>query len=173
MDQRRTVEVAMEGSEAAVGFAAFLGGGISASQSRVRHAGSAMRMPVAALEREGELRDDRLRPLLHRYVSALLMQIAQSGVCNRFHNIDSRLAKWLLMTRDRMGSLQLHATQEYIAQLMGVRRSSITAAACGFHKQSIIDYRRGRIDILDERKLLAASCGCYALMRRQYDDFLN
>ncbi len=72
-----------------------------------------------------------------------MTQIVQSGVCNRFHNIDARLARWLLMTQDRMGFAELHATQEFIAQMLGMRRSSNTFAASGFHKQHIIDYRRG------------------------------
>ena len=77
------------------------------------------------------------------------------------------------MTHDRMGSDELHATQESIAHMLGVRRSSVTAAASGFHKQHIIDYRRGRIEILDQGRLRAASCACYSMMKRQYDSFLN
>jgi CRP-like cAMP-binding protein len=103
----------------------------------------------------------------------LVTQIAQSQVCNRFHNIDARLARWLLMTHDRMGSDKLHATQESIAHMLGVRRSSVTAAASGLHKKLIIDYRRKRIEILDQGRLRAASCDCYGLMKRQYESFLN
>jgi len=129
-------------------------------------------MDVNALTKCANRRGD-LQGLLRRYVHALMTQIAQSGVCNRFHTIDVRLARWLLMTHDRMGSGELHATQESIAHMLGVRRSSVTAAASGFHKQNIIDYRRGQIEILDRRKLRAACCDCYAMMKRQYDSFLN
>ena len=172
VDKRRTVDVAMEGNEGAVGLAIYLGGVNSCNLSVVRHAGTAMRMDVNALTKCANQRGD-LQELLRRYVHALVTQIAQSGVCNRFHNIDARLARWLLMTHDRMGSGELHATQESIAHMLGVRRSSVTAAASGFHKQHIIDYRRGRITILDQDRLRAACCDCYALMNRQYDSFLN
>ena len=172
VDQRRTVEVAMEGNEGAVGLASYLGGVKSCNLSIVRSAGTAMHLDVSALTTYVNQRGDP-QQLLHRYVHALGTQIAQSGVCNRFHNIDERLARWLLMTHDRIGSDQLRATQESIAQMLGVRRSSVTAAARGFQKQQIIDYRRGRIEILDQGKLHAACCGCYALMKRQYDSFLN
>jgi len=172
VDERRTVEVAMEGNEGAVGLASFLGSVNSCNLSRVRHAGTATRLPMNALELCANQRGN-LQDLLRRYVHALVTQIAQSGVCNRFHNVEARLARWLLMTNDRIGSSDLRATQEFIAQMLGVRRSSITGAASELHKRNIIDYRRGRIEILDQRRLRGASCGCYAMMKRQYDSFLN
>jgi CRP-like cAMP-binding protein len=172
VDERRTVEVAMEGNEGAVGLAVYLGGVSSCNLSIVRDAGTAMRLEVNALLKCVNQRG-RLQGLLHKSVHALVMQIAQSGVCNRFHSIDTRLARWLLMTQDRAGSHELLATQESIARLLGVRRSGVTAAASGFQKQSMIDYRRGRIEILDQRKLRAASCSCYGIIKRQYDSFLN
>ncbi len=173
VDERRTVEVAMEGNEGAVGLTFHVGGVSSCNLSRVRHAGTAMRLEVSALATCANQRGSNLQELLRRYVHALVTQIAQSGVCNRFHHLDARLARWLLMTHDRTGSQQLHATQESIAHLLGVRRSSVTAAASGYHKRNIIDYRRGRIEILDQDALRAASCACYAVMKRQYDSFLN
>ena len=172
VDERRTVEVAMEGNEGAVGLAIYLGGVNACNLSRVRHAGTAMRLPVSALANCANKRGG-LQDLLRRYVHALVTQIAQLGVCNRFHNIDARLARWLLMTHDRVGSRELSATQESIAHMLGVRRSSVTNAASGFHKRHIIGYRRGRIEILDHGRLRAASCACYAMMKRQYDSFLN
>jgi CRP-like cAMP-binding protein len=172
VDERRTVEVAMEGNEAAVGLAIYLGGVASSNLSRVRHTGTAMRLPVSALEKHNT-QPGKLQELLRRYVHAFMVQIAQLGVCNRFHNIDSRLARWLLMTQDRVGSHDLSATQESIANMMGVRRSSITDAASGLHKMNLIDYHRGRIEILDEVGLRTASCACYATMKRQYDSFLS
>lgn len=172
VDECRTVEVAMEGNEGAVGFAIYLGGVSSCNLSIVRDAGSAMRLEVNALTRCANQRS-RLQELLRRYVHALVTQVAQSGVCNRFHNIDARLARWLLMTQDRVGSHELRATQESIAHMLGVRRSSVTAAASGFQRQNIINYSRGRIEILDQRSLRAASCSCYGIIKRQYDSFLN
>ena len=163
----------MEGNEGAVGLAVLLGGTNSLSSSRVRVAGDAMRLDVAALDPFGNRHGSQLQELLGRYVHALLMQIAQSGLCSRFHTIDERVARWLLMTDDRNGTQQLCATQDSIARLLGVRRSSVTMAASGFHKRHLIDYSRGRIEILDRSALRIASCDCYALMQRQYDSFLN
>ena len=139
----------MEGSEGAVGLAVYLGGVSSCNLSVVRHAGTATRLDVNMLKRYANQRG-RLSDLLSKYVHALVTQVAQSGVCNRFHSIDARFARWLLMTQDRVGSPEFRATHEPIARLLGVRRSSVTAAACDFHKQNMIDYCRGRIEIVDQ-----------------------
>lgn len=162
----------MEGNEGAVGLAVYLGGVRSHNLSIVRDAGTAMRLDVNVLKRCVDQRG-HLRELLHKSVHGLVTQIAQSGVCNRFHSINARLARWLLMTQDRVGSRTLRATQESIARMLGVRRSGVTAAASGLQKQSLIGYRRGRIEILDQRKLRAVSCSCYGIIKRQYDSFLN
>ena len=172
VDGRRTVEVAMEGNEAAVGFATFLGGASSCNFSVVRDAGSAMRLEVRALNGPAE-RDDCLQVLLNRYVHAFVAQIAQAAVCSQFHNIDKRLARWLLMSQDRLSSPALRATQELISHMLGVRRSSVTTAAINLHRHKVIDYRRGQIEILDQRRLCAASCACYGIIKRQYDSFLE
>lgn len=172
VDGRRTVDVAMEGNEAAVGFATFLGGTRSCSFSIVRDAGTAMRLEVGVLNGSAR-RGRRLQVLLNRYVHAFVAQIAQAAVCSRFHKIDQRLARWLLMSRDRVSSPELRATQESIAQMLGVRRSSVTTAAHDLHKHKVIDYSRGRIEILDQRRLRAASCSCYGIIKRQYDSFLE
>jgi CRP-like cAMP-binding protein len=172
VDDCRTVEVAMEGNEGVVGLAVYLGGEKSCNLSIVRAAGAAMRLDVNILTRCADP-PGNLRDLLNKSVHALVTQIAQSGLCNRFHTVDARLARWLLMTRDRVGSRSLLATQETIARMLGVRRSSVTDAASAFQQQKIIDYRRGRIDILDQRRLYAASCTCYGIIKRQYDSFLQ
>jgi len=127
VDGRRAVEVAMEGNEGAVGLAVYLGGVRSHNLSIVRDAGTAMRLEVKALRRCADQRGG-LRELLHKSVHALVTQIALSGACSRFHNIDARLARCLLMTTDRVGSPELRATQESIARMLGVRRSGVTAA---------------------------------------------
>lgn len=172
VDENRTVEVAMEGNESVVGLMVNLGGQSPCHLSVVRDAGTAMRLDAGFLasyaDSPGPLRD-----LLNKSIHALVTQIAQSGVCNRFHSVDARVARWLLMTRDRIGSRTLLATQESIARLLGVRRSSVTAAESSFQLQRIIDYRRGRIEILDERKLRDACCSCYGVIKRQYDSFLQ
>ena len=172
VDKRRTVEVAMEGNEGAVGFAMHMGGVRSSNLSVVREAGTAQRLAVNTLQTFTN-KPGALPGLLEKYVHALINQVAQSGVCNRFHNVDARVARWLLMTLDRLGSNHIRATQESIAAALGVRRSSVTAAASDLHRQNIIRYARGRIEILDRRGLLAASCACYGLMKWQYDSFLD
>ncbi|MGI9335536.1 MAG: Crp/Fnr family transcriptional regulator [Gammaproteobacteria bacterium] len=179
-DGRRTVEVAMEGNEGAVGIAVYLGGTKSCNLSVVRDAGTAMRLNVEYLRKYGsggggggDGGGDRLQGLLQKSVHGLITQIAQSAVCNRFHSVDARLARWLLMTQDRVGSHELQATQESIARMLGVRRSGVTAAASGFQRRNIIDYRRGRIVIRDKRRLRAASCSCYGFIKRQYDSYLS
>lgn len=172
VDERRTVEVAMEGNEGAVGYAIYMGGVNSFNLSIVREAGTAQRLEVNSLEMN--VRDRTHLPvMLQRYIHALITQVAQLGVCNRFHNVDARVARWLLMTRDRSGSVEIRATQEAIAGILGVRRSSVTAAASGLHRKNIIHYARGKIRILDEQGLEAASCACYGFMKRQYDSFLG
>lgn len=172
VDTHRTLEVAMEGNEGAVGFAIRLGGVRSHNISIVRDAGTATRIEVAALARCAK-RGGLLQSLLDKYVHALVIHIAQLSVCNRFHSIDERLARWLMMTRDRVGSDEFVATQESIANYLGVRRSGITAAASSFQKQNMIDYRRGHIEILDKPGLSATACPCYGIIKRQYDSFLN
>jgi CRP-like cAMP-binding protein len=172
VDARRSMEVAMEGNEAAVGLVAYLGGLRPCSLSIVRHAGSALRIEIGELTRHADT-DSRLRTLLHRSVHAVLAQVVQTGVCSHFHSVDERLARWLLMSTDRVGSRELKATQESIARMLGVRRSSITAAAIGFHERLLIDYSRGRIEILDPRRLRTASCSCYGIIKDHYDSFLG
>lgn len=154
-----------------MGPAIYLGDLNSCCLSVVRNTGTAMRLDVKAFKEYPNQRGD-LQKLLRRYVHALVTQIAQLGVCNRFHNIDARLARWLLMSHDRIGSDELQATQQFIAHMLGVRRSSITTAANGFRKQGIIAYRRGRAEILDQGRLPATCCGYYASMKLQYDSFL-
>lgn len=175
VDERRTVEVAMEGNEGAVGLALYMGGVTSCNLSVVRDSGTAMRLRVKSLRSHINDRGgvNGLQALLDKSVHGLVTQIAQSAVCGRFHNVDSRLARWLLMTQDRVGSHELQATQESMAHMLGVRRSGVTAAAKGFQKQNMIDYRRGRIVIQDQDKLRAASCSCYEIVKRQYDSFLR
>jgi len=172
VDIHRTVEVAMEGNEGAVGVAISLGGVRSCNLCIVRDAGTATRVEVAALAGCAN-HGGRLQDLLQRYVHALVNQVAQLSVCNRFHSTDARLARWLLMTQDRVGSDEFCATQESIAHMLGVRRSGVTAAASGFHKQNMIVYRRGHIEILDKRRLSAASCSCYGTIKHHYDSFLD
>jgi CRP-like cAMP-binding protein len=172
VDRRRTVEVAMEGNEGAVGVAVWLGGVNSQNLSVVREAGTATRLATGVLLSYATPRN-ALGKLLCRYTHALITQIAQLSLCNRFHPIDARLARWLLMNQDRSGRIELRATHQLIAEMLGVRRSSITAAAASFHRRDLISYRRGRIEVKSQSLLLAASCPCYRLIKDRYDSFLG
>lgn len=172
IDAGRSVEIAMEGNEGATGLAILLGGLNRSALCTVRHAGIAMRLPVDVLTQSINLHED-FAVLLRRYIHALLIQIAQSGLCNRLHPFDARLARWLRMTHDRTGKLELKATQISIAKLLGVRRSTVTEAAKRLLKQNIIDYRRGHIEIIDADRLANAACSCYTVMQDRYNSFLD
>ena len=168
----RTLEVAMDGNEGAVGFAIHLGGVRSYNLCVVRDSGTATRIELAVFIRFVNS-SDLLHGLLDKYVHALLGQIAQLSVCNRFHSIDERFARWLLMTHDRIGSDKFLATQESIAHMLGVRRSGVTTTAGSFHKRNMIEYSRGHMEILDRSRLSATACPCHQIIKKQYDSFLS
>src|SRR4029453_641408 len=105
--------------------------------------------------------------ILRRYVHSWLTQIQQVAVCNQFHPIDSRLARWLLMTHDRMGDDEFQLTQEFLSNMLGVRREGVSKAAGDLQKQKLIQYSRGRLEILDRPGLEATSCGCYEIIRSE------
>jgi len=101
---------------------------------------------------------------VHRYANALIAQVSQTAACNRFHVVGARLARWLLMTRDRMRSGEFRLTHEFLAHMLGVRRVGVTTAARTLQARKLIDYSRGKIKILDDKGLEAAACECYALV---------
>ena len=110
--------------------------------------------------------------LLLRYTQALITQMAQTAVCNRHHSLDQQLCRWLLLSLDRLNSNQLVMTQELIANMLGVRREGVTEAAGKLHKAGLIDYRRGRITVLDRPGLEQRTCECYAVVKKEYDRLL-
>lgn len=166
-----TVEVAMVGSEGMVGLPAVLGVETSPYRIMVQIRGDAARV-TARIIRE-TLDDSRvLRDLLLRYSHAVLMQVSQSAVCNRFHTIEQRFARWLLVTRDRTGSDSFELTQEFLSHMLGTPRTSVTAAAAALQRAELIRYSRGRITVTDLAGLEHASCECYMIVKRGIDSFL-
>ncbi len=164
VDGRLALEIGMVGREGMVGTALALGVGVSPVRALVQGAGAAMRMKSARFLKEfGQSLP--LQRALYSYTHILMAQVAQTAACNRFHVAQSRLARWLLMTRDRIQSTEIHLTQEYLAHMLGVERVGVTRAAGQLQRRKLIQYSRGKISIVDQRGLEAASCSCYEFVR--------
>jgi CRP-like cAMP-binding protein len=160
VDRRLALEVGMVGCEGMVGLGVALGARVSPLRAMVQGAGTAMRMKAAPFL--GELREGRaLEKEVLLYTHALMAQVAQTAACNRFHVVEARLARWLMMTRDRVGSDQFRLTHEFLGHMLGVRRVGVTTAAQALKRRKLIAYSRGNIDIINGRGLKAASCSCY------------
>lgn len=166
------VEVASVGREGMVGLPAFLGARSLAGQAFAQIPGRAARLGADAL-REATAASGPLRDLLQRYTQAMFDLVAQSAACNRLHPLDERLARWLLMTHDRLGADRFPLTQEFMGQMLGVRRASVSTAAAILQRAGLIRYARGRITVTDRAGLEAASCECYGVIRREFDRLLG
>jgi CRP-like cAMP-binding protein len=164
VEERSTLEVGVVGNEGMVGISVFLGVGASLNQALVQGAGTAMSMKAHAMRKhvghEGPLPD-----MLRRYANSLLAQISQTAACNRFHTVEARLARWLLMTHDRLRSNEFRLTQEFLSHMLGVRREGVTNAARALQQGNLISYVRGQITILDRAGLEEGSCGCYEIVK--------
>ena len=154
------LEVGLVGREGMVGVPLALGIDASPVRALVQGAGPALRMNATRFSREGR-RSPPLQSALHRYVYTLIAQISQTAGCNRFHVVQSRLARWLLMTRDRVRSAEFRMTHQFLSHMLGVRRVGVTEAASVLQRRGLIEYSRGHIRILDPRGLEAAACACY------------
>jgi CRP-like cAMP-binding protein len=147
-----------------VGIPLALGVDVSPVRAVVQGTGTALRMKKSRFLRE--LRGlPALQSKLLRYSHALMSQVTQISACNRLHNVETRLARWLLMTRDRLRSNQFELTHEFLGHMLGVRRVGITQAAGALQRKKLIDYSRGHIRILDGKALEAASCRCYQIVK--------
>jgi CRP-like cAMP-binding protein len=166
------MEVAMVGNEGMLGSHIALGVSTAATFAQVQEAGLALRMPVAHFKSQ-LLSNAALQRRIHRYLHVTILQGVSMARCSRFHCLDQRLARWLLMTHDRAHKDTFSVTQEVIASMLGVRRVGITTAAVALQRRAIIDYARGEITILDRTALEAAACSCYAADRRSYSKFLT
>src|SRR5882724_4766710 len=148
MENGSSAEMGLTGNDGVVGIALFMGGGTMPNRAVVQSAGEAIRMRAKTLQEEFAL-GGNLQYLLLRYTQALITQISQTAVCNRLHSVEQQLCRWLLMTHDRTHSDELQMTQEFISNMLGVRREGVTHAAHNLQNQRLISYVRGRIKILD------------------------
>lgn len=172
LDTSAGLEVALVGNEGMVGISPLLGVSVSPLNHLVQGAGRALRISTTSFRRE-LARSPALRRRLNMYVYVKMHQMAQIAACTSFHMVEARLARLLLMTHDRSPTDEFHATHEFLACMLGVRRVGITKAATSLQKQSLIRYSRGDITILNRRGLEARSCGCYLTARELYDRVLG
>jgi CRP-like cAMP-binding protein len=166
------IEVGLVGAEGMIGSSLFLGVQIAPLHTVVQGAGNALRVDATRFVRE-LARGPALRAIMSRYVYVRMSQLGQMAACTRFHTVEERLARWLLMTRDRAQSTTFHMTHEYMAYMLGVRRVGVTEAATLLQRRNLIEYKRGELAILNSQKLEAASCECYGTDERVYRAYMN
>jgi len=173
MTNGSTAEAGMIGNREVVGVNAFMGGReTTQTEYIVQIAGSAIKVDAQPLLEEFD-RNKKLRDVLLRYTQALIAQLSQTTGCNSLHQLDQRLARWLLEVQDRVDSDNLKLTQEFISHMLGVRRAGVTQAAQKLQENGLIRYQRGHVQILDQRGLEAASCECFRTLREEYDRLLG
>jgi CRP-like cAMP-binding protein len=166
------LEVGMIGNEGMTGVSVFMGVNQSRPRALVQGAGTALRMESAALRRES-VRLEYFHHLLLRYVHSLMTQMSLGLACNRFHKLEDRLARWLLMTQDRIGSDEFRVTQEFMSNMLAVRRERVNKVAGNLQKRDLISYSRGQVKILNRLGLERGACNCYGAMKEESDTGLR
>jgi len=172
MESGAVAEMGLVGNDGMVGVALFMGGDTMPNCAVVQLGGSAIRMRAKTLQAEF-LRGGPLQKLLLRYTQALITQISQTAVCNRLHSVEQRLSRWLLLCHDRSGSDELPMTQEFISNMLGGRRQSVTVAAGRLQDAGLIHYSRGHITIVDRTGLENSVCECYQVVKTEFDRLLG
>jgi CRP-like cAMP-binding protein len=166
------IEVGTIGNEGVVGGFVALGSDRSASAALVQIGGEFLRITLADFRVELE-RSRSLAEVVQRFAHALTNQISQSLVCNQMHSVEERICRWLLMAHDRVGKDELDLTQDFIAQMLGIRRATVTVVAGLLQKAGLIQYTRGHITVLDRQGLHAEACECYDMVRRETERLLS
>jgi len=162
-----TVEVGVIGFDGVVGLPILLGATAAPGRTFIQIAGSGFRIQAQVLKEEFE-RSGHFRQLVHGYMQAFFVQAAQTAACNRLHGIEERLARWLLSCRDRMETDQLHLTHDFLGQMLGAPRTTVTLAAGLLHKAGMIDYARGVVTIRDRSALEDTACECYRVVLHEF-----
>ena len=172
LEDGSSAEIAVTGKEGVVGISLFMGGQTTPSRAVVQSAGRGFRLQGHVLRKEFEA-GGALQHLLLRFTQALITQMTQTAVCNRHHSVHQQLCRWLLLSLDRLAGDELVMTQELIANMLGVRREGVTEAAGRLQDQGLISYSRGRIKVLDRKRIEACVCECYAVVKKEYDRLLQ
>ena len=167
-----TVEASVIGREGMLGTSVVLRAETTPHQALVQADGHALKMAARDLRAEVQ-KDGLLLDLLLRFTNALFTQVAQTAGCNRAHTVEQRLARWLLLTHDRVQQNEFAITQEFLSRMLGVRRAGVSVAANTLREMRTIDYRRGNVIVLDRPGLERASCECYAVVKAEYDRLLK
>lgn len=172
LEEGGTIEVATIGNEGVVGLSAYVGNGRSVMEVFVQIPGDAVRLRADIFRRviQGS---PAWRDVIRRYSQALLTQVGQSAACNRAHSTSQRCARWLLMSHDRVLGNEIALTQEYLGEMLGVRRASVTQVAGKLKRRKLIDYHRGKIRVLDRKGLEKAACECYEFIRLHQDRLIG
>lgn len=172
LESGASTEFAITGNEGMVGISLFMGSASMPSEARVQIAGSGYRLKANILKKELVL-NSKLQYLGLRYIQMLMIQMAQTAVCNRHHYLEQQLCRWLLVRLDRLPGNGLAITQEKISNDLGVRRESVTEAAGKLQREGLIQYHRGHISVLDREELENRVCECYVVQKREFDRVLS
>ena len=172
LENGASTALSVVGNEGLIGITLFMGGDRTLHRSVVQSAGHAYRLPKRRVQEEFD-RHGKLLMLMLRYTQALITQVSQTAVCNRHHSIDQQLCRWLLLSMDRLSHNHLTMTQEFIANMLGVRREGVTQAALKLQQEGVISYSRGLIKVLDRTKLERISCECYGVVKKETDLLLD